>query len=47
MEPASINNEVNQSDFWQKMEELDRETARFQVAVDECCQAISEFKANL
>jgi hypothetical protein len=44
---TSINNEVSKSDFWKKMEELDREIARFQVAVDKCCQAISEFKANL
>jgi phage host-nuclease inhibitor protein Gam len=35
------------SDFWEKMEELEREVARLQTAVDECCQAISEFKANL
>jgi hypothetical protein len=35
------------SDFWIKMEELDCEIARFQLAVEECCQAINEFKANL
>jgi hypothetical protein len=43
----SISNEISKSDFWEKMKELDREIARFQASVDECCQAISEFKANL
>jgi hypothetical protein len=47
MSTAAISNEISKSDFWQKMEELDRAVARFQASVEECCQAIAQFKAHL
>jgi len=39
--------EQTNSDFWAVMAELDRERIRFQVAVEECIEAMREFKANL
>lgn len=33
--------------FWQEMEELAREVARFQASVDAFCEAAREFKASL
>ena len=35
------------SAFWQAMEELAREVARFEASVDAFCEAAREFKASL
>lgn len=43
IEPCPLAN----SDFWRAVAELDQAIALFNTRVDQCCQAIQEFKANL
>jgi hypothetical protein len=47
-DPSEPESEVqSKADFWREMQELTREVARFEAAVDAFCEAAREFKANL
>ena len=47
MDPIDQLYQTSNPDFWRAMQELDRAIADFNAAVDDCCEAINEFKANL